>query len=199
MKAQISSDTTAKGNAGRRSDQHKNSFDISRWTNAPLRLQATAWLKAAPEAVFHDLSDPLRMCHVFPWMDTVQVRSKTAEPSYGPGARRYCHFGNGMVLEEVIVSWEPPFRYAYKGVDETHPFGMLDHLGVIRCDAQDGGTLLTWQHYFDHHNVEAMSEQLGGSMKEAITGLAARYNGDEMESHQQIQRGAQLEGHGFFV
>ena len=146
------------------------------WTSAPLRLETATRFDAPPRSIFSSLTDPEQMCNVFSWMHDISVDNRAAAEPNGLGARRYCHFGNGMVLEEIIVGWEPPHRYAYRGVDETHPFGMIGHLGTIDCLPDREGTLLLWKHYFDHSNPVAMLHQLRASVQMALDSLVVQFN-----------------------
>ena len=150
-------------------------WPLAEWTSAPLQLDKAAIIAAPPEAVFTSLSDPAEMCRVFSWMHTITLDNSDAMEPNGLGAKRRCHFGNGMVLEEVIVGWEPPFRYAYRGVDETHPFGMIGHLGIIECRPFNAETNLIWKHYFDHSNPAAMRKQLNESVDMALQCLRSLY------------------------
>jgi hypothetical protein len=108
-------------------------------------------------------------------MHAVTVDNRNAVEPNGLGAKRRCHFGNGMVLEEVIVGWQPPLRYAYRGIDETHPFGMIGHLGIIECRPQGHSTRLIWKHYFEHSNPAAMLKKLDASVLMALDSLHDRF------------------------
>ncbi|MEM7126536.1 MAG: SRPBCC family protein [Chloroflexota bacterium] len=152
------------------------SWSIRQWTSAPLRLETATKLQAPSTDIFFCLTDPKQMCGIFSWMHDITVDNRAATEANGLGAKRSCYFGNGMVLEEIIVGWQPPHRYAYRGVDETHPFGMIGHLGIIECRPEEGGTLLLWQHYFEHSNPKAMLEHLTTSVQTAINSLIERFN-----------------------
>ena len=152
-------------------------FNITDWTSAPLQIGMTARFDVSPEIVFHALSDPEMMCRTFPWMERVSIDSSLAVDKGGVGTIRTCTLGNGLVLEEEIVDWQPPQGYAFRGFDETHPFGMRGHVGVLAFASVKHGTQLTWQQYFDHSNVVAMREQLAESMQSALTALVQRYGG----------------------
>jgi uncharacterized protein YndB with AHSA1/START domain len=158
-----------------RVQQPEATWSVHQWTSAPLQLKRSVALQARPGVVFATLTDPEQMCDLFSWMHAVGVDNHDASEPNGVGAKRRCHFGNGMVLEEVIVGWEPPTRYAYLGVDETHPFGMTGHLGTIECQPDGTGTRLVWSHYFEHANPEAMLEQLSASIEMAINSLVERF------------------------
>ena len=146
-------------------------WPIQKWTSAPLRLEKVAWFPVEPVVVFARLTEPDQMCRIFSWMHDITTDNTNAVQPNGLGAKRRCHFGNGMMLEEVIVGWEPPTRYAYRGVDETHPIGMLGHLGIIECQPRESGTILVWKHYFDHSNPAAMLQQLSASIQMGIDSM----------------------------
>lgn len=147
------------------------------WTQAPLRLEIQLVLPAPSHLVFASLTDPEEMCAIFAWMHKVVVDHQTIDTLqvYGLGTKRRCFFGNGMVLEEVIVGWEPPLRYAYLGVDATHPFGMVGHLGIIICNPHGTETELLIQHYFDHPNPPAMCQQLEISLQQGLERMQERF------------------------
>lgn len=160
----------------------------NRWTDAPLRVATEALINTDPEPLFRALSDPDQMCRLFPWMQHVSVESIKGSvrnrPLAGNGADpaghqmiRRCHFGNGMVLEEAIVSWHPPHQLAYRGIDETHPFGMIGHVGIVLFTPDQIATRLNWQQFFHHSNPDAMCAQIGANMEMALETLIELYGG----------------------
>ena len=156
---------------------YSDQIDIARWTTAPLQITLTATLDTTPDVIFHALSDPEMMCQVFSWMDRVTVAPSATSGSQAVGALRTCILGNGLVLEEEIVGWQPPQGYAYRGIDATHPFGMRGHISVLSFNSAECGCQLVWQQYFDHSNVPAMREQLEQSMEAAVDALLRRFGG----------------------
>ena len=96
-----------------------------------------------------------------------------------------------MVLEEVIVGWQPPHMYAYAGLDETNPFGMQNHLSVMQYEPlAENQMRLRWQHYFDHANPAAMRDNLESSLEAAVQSLIANCGGkvERTQIHQEKQR-----------
>ena len=153
-------------------------FAVSNWTSAPLRLEKQVWLKTSVKEAFEALSNPTRWPQLFPWIQKVTVDNETAVIPNGLGAKRICHFGNGLVLEDIIVGWEPPHRYAYAGVDETHPFGMVGYVALVVCQAAASGLAhLQWQHFFDHPNPQMMIKRLEVNLETAVCHLIERYGG----------------------
>ena len=155
-------------------------FDLQQWTQAPMQLEKIAELNWPVTSVFELLSNHKRWPRIFPWLKQVTVDNSNALIKNGLGAVRVCDMGNGMLLEEVIVGWQPPHMYAYAGLDETHPFGMRHHVSVLRFDdVVDGRAKLSWQHYFDHANPAAMREHLDNSLDAAMQSLI-QYCGGEL-------------------
>lgn len=148
-------------------------FDIAQWTAAPLQLTSEERFSTSAEAIFQALTDPGIMCRIFPWMDTIDVSKNAADgqTKMGLGSVRRCQFGNGMVLEEIIIGWCPPTGFAFKGVDHNHPFGMRGHVATLHFDEDKDGCQLTWKHYFDHSNPAAMRDQLIESVNAVFNNL----------------------------
>ena len=167
--------------------------DITQWTSAPLRITTETVLETTPNHVFRAFSDPDQMCRLFPWMHKITVdfeanKNPLKGSSFVQGQSlngrdtmiRRCYFGNGLVLEEEIVHWQAPHSYVYRGIDETHPFGMTGHAGSVHCQPHENGTWLSWKHYFQHSNPAAMSQQLMVNIDMALSSLIARYGGQQM-------------------
>ncbi|MEM7035199.1 MAG: SRPBCC family protein [Chloroflexota bacterium] len=145
--------------------------EITQWTIAPLQITMNQTLNAPPEAIFQTLSDPEMMCNLFSWMDSVAIASPAASNTTTVGSLRTCILGNGLILEEEIIDWQPPYGYAFRGIDATHPFGMRGHVGVLSFTPTECGCLFTWQQYFDHSNVPVMRQHLTQNMEAAIDTL----------------------------
>lgn len=161
-----------------------NSFNVVEFTPAPLRLARSAWLKAAQAKVFWLVSHPEALSKLIPWVRSVTMDNNQAVVEGGVGARRRCNFGHGLVLEETIVSWQPPSMYAYACVEETNPFGLTGHLGLVTCEADDvEETILTWRHYFDHPNPAVMQEKMEASLSMTMQTLINRLGGRLLETY----------------
>ncbi|MEM7111249.1 MAG: SRPBCC family protein [Chloroflexota bacterium] len=142
------------------------------------------WLRTSVKEAFEALSNPARWPQLFPWIHKVTVDNTKAVVPNGRGAKRTCYFGNGLMLEEVIVGWEPPHRYAYAGVDETHPFGMVGHVALVVCKpAASGLTHVRWQHFFDHPNPTMMAKPLEANLETAVCNLIDHYGGHRSQEN----------------
>lgn len=159
----------------------EGSFNLQQWTQAPLQMEKSAILNWPADCVFCLLTDHSRWPRIFPWLEAVTIDNSQAIIKNGLGAKRICDMGNGMLLEEIIVGWQPTRMYAYAGLDESHPFGMRGHVSVISFDAVDNGrSRLTWQHYFDHANPVAMRDHLDSSMEAAMQSLIKNCGGEQI-------------------
>ena len=166
------------------SERTVGKLNIDEVTQAPLRLARSAWLKASQEKVFWLVSNPEALSKLIPWVRSVMMDNSQAVVEGGVGARRCCNFGNGLVLEETIVSWHPPSMYAYACVEETNPFGLTGHLGLVTCEADSAEeTILTWRHYFDHPNPAAMQEKMEDSLSMTMQTLLNRFGGRVLETY----------------
>ncbi len=166
------------------SERTVGKLKIHEVTQAPLRLARSAWLKASQEKVFGLVSHHEELSKLIPWVRSVTMDNSQAAVEGGVGARRCCNFGNGLVLEETIVAWYPPYMYAYACAEETNPFGLTGHLGLVICEA-DGAkeTILTWRHYFNHPNPAVMQEKMEGSLSLTMQTLLNRFGGRLLETY----------------
>lgn len=162
-------------------------FEVAQLTSAQLQYQKVARLDAPQSIVFEALASHKQWPNLFPWVQAVSVDNSRALVPNGLGARRTCYFGNNLMLEELIVGWHPPHAYAYAGLEESHPFGMRNHVGIIRCKLQDNRTILSWQHYFEHCNLAAMLQQLDGTMTAVIQNLIDFFGGKLLKTHSTIK------------
>lgn len=168
-------------------------FDVAHLTPAQLQYEKVVRLDAPPSVVFEALASHEQWPSLFPWVQAVTVDNSQAIVPNGLGARRTCHFGNNLMLEELIVGWHPPHAYAYAGLEESHPFGMRNHVGLIICRLQDNRTILSWQHYFEHCNLAAMLQQLDGTMTAVVQNLIECFGGKLLETYSNIKSSSQGE------
>jgi carbon monoxide dehydrogenase subunit G len=152
-------------------------IDVGNWTTAPLRLSLSAIFHAQPGTVFDALSNPKMMCRILPGIDRIVIESGSAAGTNGVGAVRTCTLDSGLILREEITHWQPPHRYAFRGLEEEHPLGMRDHLSVLALDSRREGTRLIWKQYFNHSNLPLVSAQLQQSMETTLAKLIMFYGG----------------------
>jgi hypothetical protein len=153
-------------------------FKLAQWTSAPMQLEMAAQLQWPINCVFELLSNHEKWPRIFPWLQDVTVDNTYALIKNGLGAKRTCHLNNNMVLDEMIVGWQPVQFYAYAGFDEMHPFGMVRHVSILFFQPDNEATILTWQHFFKHANPTAMQTQLDNSMSAAFQSLLTNCGGE---------------------
>ncbi len=165
---------------------YNSQLNVTQWTSAPLQITLAATIETEPSVLFQAFSNPETMCQIFTWMDRVTIAPPTTDQAQGVGAIRTCYLGNGLILEEEIVNWQPPYGYVFRGAEATHPFGMRGHVGVLSFNRQERGCHFLWLQYFEHNNVPAMREQLEQSMKAALNTLIHRFGGQLLTQEKQL-------------
>lgn len=133
----------------------RNSFDISNFSPAPLRMEARAGFNASPEKLFSTISNPNSVASWVPLMQSLHMKNGATGNSTecGVGSVRHCVLRGMGELNETIVWWNPPHGYAFRV--STKIKMMLpteDHISVLIVKPDgNGSSILTWQHYFNWH------------------------------------------------
>jgi hypothetical protein len=123
---------------------------VSQFIDAPRQANYALFLKAAVDPVFTCVTSHEMICDLVPGIQNVSVQETET------GTIRCCDYGNDMLLQERIVLWKPPNYFAYQALT-PNPFGLWNHLALISCQANGSGTTLTWQHYFEHDDLQVMN------------------------------------------
>ena len=140
-------------------------------------------LKRSPKEIFRAVSDSKELAMMLPGIHTVEVDNSKAEVPGGKGCVRVCTFEQGMALTEDIRYWDPGTAYAYS-VRAPNPVGVENHVAVFHvADDGHGGTLLTWNHYFDHMAVEQAVPAVNAMMTEILGKLIASHGGQLVASN----------------
>lgn len=132
-------------------DQYR--FNIAKYCNAPLRMEAVAEFNASPEKLFSTLSNPHAVASWVPLMQSLHMDHGAAGngAECGVGSVRHCAMQGMGELLETIVWWNPPHGYAFRvSANNKMMLPTQDHVSVMLVKPDDkGGSILTWQHYFD--------------------------------------------------
>ena len=148
-------------------------------TEAPLRVVRAASFNLPPEKVFTLVGNHKSLPQIAPMIHEVSLDNSNAKVENGLGCVRICKLADGNELRETMVQWNPPVSYAY-AFTGSNPMGTTDHLGVFHCErADDGTTILTWSHYFNHPAADQVAGQLG-SIMEMILGNLITQNGGKL-------------------
>jgi uncharacterized protein (TIGR02246 family) len=104
-----------------------------------------------------------------------------------------CHFkptsqGEAGIVDRNEVRWYEPRRgYASSG-EPNNAFGLRDDLFLVAVDQCPGGTLVTWDDYFDAQDVAAMRASLDDALVDIGERLIARFGGQLIERYARSER-----------
>jgi len=107
--------------------------------------------------------------------------------SYGRCTEYVCHFKPvaddqpGIVDRNIIRWYEPGHGYGSSGTPNS-AFGLSDDLNLVRLEpSPGGGTLLTWDEYFEAEDLEAMRAGFDKALADTADRLIARFGGRLIE------------------
>ncbi|HVL68806.1 MAG TPA: SRPBCC family protein [Vicinamibacterales bacterium] len=152
------------------------------FTSAPLRNRLQVQLNAPENEVWALVGDLARLPEYSAGLERVDVAKK----SDGTPAGYVCHFkpypgtAEGMAHQEVIRWYEVNRGFASSGT-EGNPFGLIDDLNLVTVAQGPGGTLLTWEVYFDAGDVPAMRSSYDNALADIGSQLVARFGGRLVE------------------
>lgn len=167
------SDTRAPRMAGK--------FMVDNATSAPLQLTKKIHLNSPVSDVFKLLSNYEMMTSWLPALQEVSCDRTASRGSNGVGVVRTCKLKNGVTMKESIVGFQEGSMIAYSA-SAGNPFGLVDHLAVVRVQPERDGCLLTWQQYFNHPKANEMTTNIDGMMALGFENLAKRFGSKHCES-----------------
>ncbi len=125
-------------------EMNAETFDISRYTRAALRMDARIDFrdKSAAE-VFDIMGDPERITDWYLLAKAVKMHPRVAgeEQSFNV---EFTFFGD--VFEEIL-HWDPPHRYVYLASGEDFP--IRDYVASIEVSEHGAGGTMRWRIYCD--------------------------------------------------
>ena len=137
---------------------------------APLQADYQAFLLAPVAAAFAMVGNHESYREFVPNLKNITLcQSKR-------GLIRVCDFGHGMIVEEQILLWQPPTRFAYAMLT-PNPFGIRHHYATVTCQPYKAGTQLRWQHYFEHDDLTAMLSMLNKMFEAFFIRLFGQFEG----------------------
>ena len=127
------------------------SFDMRRFTRAPMRLEGTFFFNAPQETVFERVTDPNMIAKWFSSLITNGYvdHTRSEKPGdWGAGTKRYCTLTDGGVLDETILHWAAPYICVYTVKNKSMP--IKSHAAVMLVEPLGAGrSVFTWRQYFD--------------------------------------------------
>lgn len=129
----------------------QNPFNIATYSSGPLRMEATAEFDASPELLFNTVSNPHAVANWVPLMQSLHMEHGKAGTECEVGSVRHCAMRGMGELNETIVWWNPPHGYAFQvSAKNKLMLPTEQHISVMYVGSDGkGGSLLTWQHYFN--------------------------------------------------
>ncbi len=155
---------------------------IATLTPAPLRNRIRAELDAPLTEVWALIGDLAR----FPEYSEGLERVDPTLASDGRCTEYVCHFkpvGEGQpgIVDRNLMRWYEPGRgYASSSV-LGNAFGLSDDLNLVLLQPASGGTLLTWDEYFEARDVDAMRTSFDQALVDIADRLIARFGGRLIE------------------
>jgi uncharacterized protein (TIGR02246 family) len=155
---------------------------ITTLTPAPLRNRIRARLEAPLTEVWALIGDLGRFPEYSEGLERV-------DPTVATGGRcteYVCHFkpvaeGQPGIVERNVMRWyEPGQGYASSGVP-GNAFGLSDDLNLVTLQPVSGGTLLTWDEYFEAEDVDVMRASFDQALMDTADRLVARFGGRLIE------------------
>ena len=163
---------------------------ITSWTSAPLRNRLRVRLSAPVGDVWALIGDLPRFPEYSAGLELVDA----VDGPDGRYAEYICHFkpaaqGEPGIVDRNIIRWYEPGRgYASSAQSDTN-FGLRDDLNLVTVDACPGGTLLTWDEYFDARDVAAMRASFDQALADIAERLIARFGGQVLECYVEAEPG----------
>lgn len=166
---------------------------ITSWTSAPLRNRVRVELGAPPGDVWALVGNLERLPEYSAGLDRVDA-------SVGPGSsytEYVCYFkptveGERGTVHREIMRWFEPGRSYASSAQPENAFGLRNALNLVTVDGSRGGTLLTWDEYFDAHDVASNRTSFDQALADIAERLTALFGGRVLERY--ADSGARLRG-----
>lgn len=155
--------------------------DVKTLTSAPLRHRLRIELNAAVTEVWTLVGNHARMPEYSAGIASVEIEREK------DGTRvRVCKFrspdghGDGPTMRER-VRWEATnMGYATMG-DPGNPFGLQDNVELVTVAPASGGTMLTWDEYYNNADLPAARASFDDGLSDIAARLMARFGGRVVE------------------
>lgn len=157
---------------------------VRSFTSAPLRNRIRVELEAPVSEVWALIGDLTR----FPEFSSGLERVEAKRSSSGALTEHVCHFkpreegGEGISHREIVRWYEPNRGYASSG-EEGNVFGLTNDLNVVTVEPSKGGTVLTWDEYYDARDLDMMRAEYDQAFADIAENLIRRFGGAVVVRH----------------
>lgn len=147
-------------------------------TSAPLRNRIRVELKAPVSEVWALIGNLGR----FPEYSSGLERVVAKKDSSGALTEYVCHFkpreegGESISHRELIRWYEPNRGYASSG-EEGNAFGLTNALNLVTVEPSKGGTILTWDEYYDAQDLDMSRAEFDQALADIGENLVRRFGG----------------------
>jgi hypothetical protein len=154
-------------------------------TSAPLRHRIRLQLNASVPEVWALVGRHERLPEYSAGIASVEVETAGGKPRV-----RICQFrapdgkGLGPQLRDVIL-WEGANLGYATTAEPGNPFALSNSLSLVTLKPAAGGTLLTWEEYYDYDNPDlpAARASFDGGLADIAERLVARFGGAVLERY----------------
>jgi hypothetical protein len=97
-----------------------------------------------------------------------------------------CHFkptpeGAEGAVHHERMSWFEPQRGWASIADEDSAFGLIDSLTLVTLEPSEGGTVLTWEQYFEAQDLDLMRAVFDDALNDIGANLVRILGGEVVE------------------
>ncbi|MGH6689854.1 MAG: nuclear transport factor 2 family protein [Gammaproteobacteria bacterium] len=155
---------------------------IATLTPAPLRNRIRAELDAPTTEVWALIGDLAR----FPEFSAGLERVDLTLDADGRCTEYVCHFkpvaaGQPGIVHREIMRWHAPGRGYASSAAAGNAFGLTDNVNLVTIEPSPGGTLLTWDEYFESRDVESNQASYDQALGDIADRLITRFGGRMIE------------------
>lgn len=151
----------------------------SDFVKAPLRNRIRVELKARVPQVWALVGDLAR----FPEYSLGLARVDATTDPAGSCKGYVCYFkpreegGEGVVHGETMRWFERDHGWASTPSEKENAFGLTESLSLVTLEPSTEGTLLTWDQYYDGHDLGMLKAEFDQALADIVENLVRRFGG----------------------
>jgi carbon monoxide dehydrogenase subunit G len=155
---------------------------VDTFTSAPLRNRLRVQLNQPVEVVWSLVGDLSRLPEYSAGLDRVESNTDAR----GACTEYTCHFkpraaGEDGIVDRNVVRWyERNVGYA-SSAQGNNAFGVINDLNLVTVEATAGGTIVTWDEYYEAVDLLMMRAEYDNAFADIAERLIARFGGHVIE------------------